>query len=131
MGKKFEKVKVIRVDEMPNISSKRLKIAGLALLFIPLGVLALFAAGEVSGGDIGGLSHLAQAAPVGLIALFGWKRPRAGGWTLLAAAVALGTVYALSAAKHGLSALFIAEAMLFLPAGAAGILFIAAGKARR
>jgi hypothetical protein len=41
----------------------RLKIAGVVLVLMALGVLLLFGFGETIGGDISGQQHLLQAAP--------------------------------------------------------------------
>lgn len=51
---------------------------GITLTVIPLAILLLFTLGEVTSGDISGLSHLFQALPLVIIFYLAVKQPLVG-----------------------------------------------------
>ena len=58
-----------------QLPQRWIRIAGLVLVVIPLGILLLFAIGETAGGDLYGLQHLAQAVPLAVVAFVAWRWP--------------------------------------------------------
>jgi hypothetical protein len=107
------------------------KHISLGLLFIPLGVLLLFTFGEVFSGDISGLSHLIQAAPLVLLIFLAYKKPYSGGVLLLITSLFLGVLYVIRA-PFNLETIFLVETMLFLPPFISGLLLIlSSGKAKK
>lgn len=101
-----------------------LKIAGLILLLIPLTILLIFTIGETVGGDVSGLQHLVQAAPLALLAWWAWKKPWIGGWVLLITAIIFAAVYPMTKSDQSLRVMILIELLLFGPAIVAGILFL-------
>lgn len=100
----------------------RVKIAGVALLLVPIGLLLLFAIGE--GPE--GVQHLVQLAPLLALALLAWYRPRLGG--ALIAAGGLGLALAYPFVFHApLGTTLGVIALFFGPAILAGVLFLLAG----
>lgn len=61
----------------------RLRLLASALLAVPLGVLLLFGLGEMAEGDLSGVQHLVEAAPLLVLLVAGWRFPRAAGVALL------------------------------------------------
>jgi hypothetical protein len=110
-----------------RITAKTRKFLGLMALVVPLGILALFTAGEVAGGDVSGLQHVVQALPLVALALLAWRKPRAGGVILIIVAIALAVLYAFNApAVVPGSTRIVFGAVLFGPAIVSGALFISA-----
>jgi hypothetical protein len=109
------------------MNGKIMKLIGIGLLLIPLTVLLLFMFGEVFSGDISGLQHLVQAAPLLFFIFLSVKRPKASGVILVALSLALGFLYAVKA-QFEPETIFAVEFLLFLPPLASGILLIAASK---
>jgi cytochrome bd-type quinol oxidase subunit 1 len=110
-------------------SALKYKIAGMALLLLPLGILLLFTIGEAVSGDVEGLQHLVQAAPLVLLAVAAWRWPTPIGAILIAVGIGLGVVYVVIAREnfHWLTIVLV-EAQLFLPAIVAGSVFVLAGR---
>lgn len=100
-----------------------LKKIGVGLLFIPLSILLLFTFGEVFSGDMSGLSHLIQAAPLLLLILFSIKKPYTGGLLLLIAGFVLGVLYVIWAPLEP-QTILIVESLLFLPPIISGLLLV-------
>ncbi|MFC1625889.1 hypothetical protein ACFL1Q_02525 [Patescibacteria group bacterium] len=93
------------------------------LLIIPLGFLALFTVGELFSGDISGLSHLIQAAPIIFLIYLSSKKPIIGGLLFITISLTLGIWYALSVPFNLLTILLV-ETLLFVPPLISGILLI-------
>lgn len=106
-----------------------LKKIAMGLLLIPTAILLLFTFGETFGGDLSGLSHLLQLAPLALLIFLAYKKPRIGGILLLAIGLALGVLYPLTA-PFKLQTILIVETLLFLPPVLAGALLILSTGAR-
>jgi hypothetical protein len=105
------------------MSQKNLKRVGIGLLIIPLGVLFLFAFGEVFSGEISGFQHLVQAAPIIILAFLAYKKPFVGGLLLLIAGLTLGILYALRA-PFNFQTIVLAELLLFVPPAISGSILI-------
>ena len=105
------------------MKKKALKKVAIGLLLIPLVVLLLFTFGEVFSGDVSGLSHLIQAAPLLLFAYLAYKKPFAGGLSLLIVGFFLGILYPLKV-PFDVVTIIIVEIFLFVPPFVSGILFI-------
>jgi len=118
----------LRQVSVPN----RLKIAASALLVVPIAVLLLFTAGEVAGGDVSGVQHLAQAAPLILLLVAGWRYPRTAGIALLALGILVLGLWLFFLLRGGPSTsgagLAAAGIVLFAPPLVAGWLFLKAGR---
>lgn len=124
---------------MGNISAKKFKIAGLVILLIPIAILLLFTIAETVGGDISGLGHLIQLAPLVILAIFAWKKPDLGGKILVVIAVSLAIIggapvflfRAMSEEGMGIGALIstmLFMLLLFVPPIISGLLFIASAR---
>jgi hypothetical protein len=81
------------------MSSKSLKIAGLVVALLPIAFLLLFAMGESAGGDLSGLGHLVQMAPLAILAGVAWRWPRVGGWILVGLGALLTVLYGVMVAN--------------------------------
>jgi hypothetical protein len=66
-----------------------MKIAASVLLAIPAILLLAIALGEMASGEMSGAQHLPEGGLLLLVALAGWKYPRAVGAFVLAAGVAV------------------------------------------
>jgi hypothetical protein len=104
-----------------------LKKIGIGLLLIPLGFLLLFTVGEIFSGDLSGLSHLIQAAPLLLIIFLAFKKPLFAGILLSTISFVLGIMYIVDGASN-LNTIMLVEAFLFLPPFISGILLILSSK---
>jgi len=121
---------------MSKISAKQLKVAGLILLLIPIALLLMLTVGETVGGDISGLGHLIQLAPLVILAIFAWKKPDLGGKILVVIAVLLAIIglapvvllRAVGREGMGIGALIGAMLLLFVPPIISGLLFIASAR---
>jgi hypothetical protein len=100
-----------------------LKLAGLALLLVPIGLLLLFAAGE----GLEGVQHLVQLAPLLALAVLAWYRPRLGGALLAGIGLALAAAYPFFF-HFPLGATLVTIALFFAPAVLVGGLFLLAGR---
>lgn len=77
-----------------------------------------FGIGEIAGGDISGVIHLAPATAMLLLALLARQRPLEGGWVLLGLAAAMALAYARNPGVLPLTAgPFLLGGLLFLAAG--------------
>lgn len=99
-----------------------LKLAGLVLLLVPIGVLLLFTFGE--GRE--GLQHLVQLAPLLAVAVLAWYRPRLGGTLLIVIGLALAVAFPFLV-DFALGTTLGVIAIFFAPAILAGALFLLAG----
>jgi hypothetical protein len=97
---------------------------GLILLIIPVLFLTVFAVGESVGGDLSGLGHLVQAAPLVILAFLAWKRPRVGGLLL----IGFGTLLALRFLLFTNNPEPIAILLVFGPPILSGLLFLIAAR---
>lgn len=114
---------------MAKISAKQLKVAGLILLLIPIAFLLLFTIAETVGGDISGLGHLIQLAPLVILAIFAWKKPDLGGKILVVIAVLLAIIYlALVVPRFEGRAGSGVLLLVFLPPVISGLLFIVSAR---
>ena len=107
----------------------RTKIAALVLLALGVAFYLMFAVGELAGGDVSGIQHLAPAALLGALLWLGWRRPLVAGIVLLALAVPLGVAYVVVLVVRDLPptwALWIA-----LPPVVTGYLLVRAGHTQR
>lgn len=116
---------------MIHVTSGHLKIAGLALLAIPMLILVVFAVSEVAGGDIWGLQHVVQLVPLALLAWLAWRQPLWGGLTLVVVALMLTGLYVIFMQGSPPTMLPFRVATLFLPPLLAGVLFVLAANQER
>ena len=116
---------------MIHLTSTQLKRAGLALLTLPILILAGFAAGELAGGDISGLQHVVELVPVALLAWFAWRRPLWGGMALIVLALILLMLYIVFIHGFPLPTVVLTLMFLFATPLAAGVLFVAAARQER
>jgi hypothetical protein len=114
---------------MTATTSKRLKPVGIVLLALPILILAVFAIGEVAGGDISGLQHIIQLVPLLLLAWLAWRWPVWGGIVLTATSLIVVTLVILFLPGLATGPFTLFRAILFLPPLVAGVLFILAGRA--
>ncbi|CCF84752.1 DUF7670 domain-containing protein [Nitrolancea hollandica] len=114
----------MHIERNETSGAMRFKIVGLILLLIPVLILTFFAVGESIGGDLSGLGHLIQAAPLVILALLAWKRPRAGGLLL----IGLGTLLALGFLLFTNNPEPIAILLVFGPPILSGLLFLMAAR---
>lgn len=116
---------------VPADPSARWKLAGLVVAAPAVGVLLLFAVGEMGGGDLSGVQHLVQLTPLLAVLAAAWRWPRAGGRLLIALASLLAAVYAVFALTRSdlsLAVVVVAELLFFAPAILAGLFFIRASR---
>jgi hypothetical protein len=109
------------------MTGNMLKKIGIGMLLIPLFILFLFTFGEVFSGDLSGLGHLIQAAPLVLIIFLAYKKPFIGGLLLLFAGLALGILYPFRA-RFELVTIVLVELFLFVPPVISGVLLILSSK---
>ena len=103
------------------------KVAGVGLLLIPVGLLLLLGIGEMAGGDVSGIQHLVEVAPLVCLGILAWKRPRIGGVILVGLAALLAVLYPLAMGGHfPVWTLLTNDAILFGPAIVAGLFLLAA-----
>ncbi len=123
---------------MAKISAKQLKITGLVILLFPIALLLLFTIAETVSGDISGLGHLIQAAPLIILAIFAWKKPDLGGKILVVITVLLAIIGLASAVLlrvvgregMGIGALIGTGLLVYVPLIISGLLFIASARKR-
>lgn len=97
--------------------------AAMAVLGLFIVFLLLMGTGEVTSGDLSGLIHVAPAVAVALIAYLASRRPREGGWTLVAIGLLNALYWGRSLLSGGLAGVLIMAAPLLL----AGLLLVLAG----
>ncbi len=114
----------MHIEQNETSGAMRFKTIGLILLLIPILFLTYFAVGESVSGDLSGLSHLIQAAPLVILALLAWKRPRAGGLLL----IGLGVLLALRFLLFTNNPEVIAILLVFSPPILSGLLFLMAAR---
>jgi cytochrome bd-type quinol oxidase subunit 1 len=116
-------------DLRQDARSKRLKIAASALLAIPILVLLTFTFGETLGGDVSGLQHLLQAAPLVVLLVASWRFPWQGGIALLVIGISVLSFWLFFALEGEMSVagLAVTVVLLFAPPLVAGWLFLKAG----
>ena len=113
---------------MAKISAKQLKIAGLVILLYPIALLLLFTIAETVGGDISGLGHLIQLAPLVILAIFAWKKPDLGGKILVVIAALLAITYLVLVVPRFEGRLGSGMLLLFGTPIISGLLFIASAR---
>ncbi len=114
----------MHIERNTSSGGMRFKIMGLILLIIPVLFLIVFAVGESAGGDLSGLGHLVQAAPLVILAFLAWKRPRAGGLLL----IGLGALLVLWFLLFTNNPERIAIVLVFGPPIFSGLLFLMAAR---
>jgi hypothetical protein len=108
----------------------RLQLAATLIGGVTLGMLSLFLVGEVAGGDLSGLSHLIQIAPLAALLALGWWAPQLAGALLIAIGAALAAVYlvAFERAPESTGLLLLVAALFLLPPITAGVLLLIAAR---
>jgi hypothetical protein len=101
-----------------------IRIAGLVLAAIPLGILLLFAIGETTGGVLYGLQHLVEAVPLAVLAFVAWRWPGVGGPLLAGTSALLGAMFFVATSGRVSPGITVGTALLFFaPPLVAGLLF--------
>lgn len=119
----------MEMPRLPRSASGRWKLAAMIVAGVPVAMLALFTVGEAGTGDLSGLSHLLQLAPLLIVLGAAWRWPLAGGGAMVVIALILSAVYAVLASDNIATAALIAtELLFFAPAIASGLLFVHAGR---
>lgn len=120
---------------MDKISAKQLKIAGLVILLFPIAFLLLFTIAETVSGDISGLGHLIQLAPLVILAIFARKKPDLGGKIFVVIGVLLAIIYLAIAIPRtvgregmGIGVLIGTMLLFFVPPIISGLLFIVSAR---
>lgn len=101
----------------------RSRFVGYGLIAVPVVFLIIFAVGEFFGGQLGGLVHLIQLAPLLFLALFARVRMRIAGMCLMVVSVVLGAFYVIAMQDLSIWTIGLVEAILFLPPFLAGLFF--------
>ena len=118
--------------ETPTAPARWPKIAGAALLLVPIAALAWAGLGEVVGGDVTGLQHVVEIVPLAAFAAIAWRWPRLGGALLAGISVVLIAIYvgfALMNGERGPAWLWLVVGLvLFAPPLVGGGLFWFAGR---
>jgi len=106
----------------------RLQLSATLVGSITVAVLAIFFVGEVGSGDISGLAHTVQLAPLVALLLLGWWRPGVAGALLLAAGSSLAGAYFIETGDSSVarSEQLLVAALFLFPPILAGALFLAA-----
>lgn len=105
-------------------TSKGLKIAVLALMALAGAFFMFMGVGEMLGGDLSGMIHLPPVALIALMMWFGWKKPLAGGITMVLLGVAIGVYFfsLIHATEIRMTGVLIMSLPFLLP----GLIFMAA-----
>lgn len=100
-----------------------LKIAALVLMALVAAFFAFMGLGEMFGGDLSGMIHLPPVALIILMMWFGWKKPLAGGASMMALGVVIAVFFYIvtTQAQKWIAILLMGGPFLLF-----GILFIAA-----
>ncbi|MBL8062822.1 MAG: hypothetical protein JNK32_07385 [Anaerolineales bacterium] len=102
--------------------SKGLKIAALALMALAGAFFMFMGVGEMLSGDLSGMIHLPPVALIILMMWFGWKKPLAGGLSMLVLGGLISTYfYIIMRAESKLIGVFLMGGPFLL----FGLLFIA------
>lgn len=109
---------------MNDLIAKRIRLLALGLVAITVGILLIFAIGEVGGGDIFGLQHLLQAVPLVVVAWFAWRNPLWGGITLITVSLILAGLYVVFFNVGSLAVAGVVLALFCVPPFLAGVLFV-------
>ncbi len=117
---------------MDALRGRRLELAATLAGGVTAGLLLLFLLGEVLGGDISGLQHVVQLAPLVALLALGWRYPNLAGALLLAIGLALAGAYFLESRGGSVAAAerALVAAIFLLPPILAGVLFLLAGRLR-
>ena len=83
---------------------------------------------KVLGGDLSGLQHVVQMAPLLLLAWFSWQRPRLGGIALIGLSLLFTVTYLVISRDFSLSVRLTAGILIFAMPLVAGILFLLASR---
>ncbi len=105
------------------MSKQLIKRLALLILFFPVCFLLLFTIGETFSGDISGLGHLLQLAPLILVIFLAWKKPFIGGFLLIVTSIILSVWYLLSVSLSWQTKAVV-ELILFLPPFISGVLLV-------
>jgi ABC-type uncharacterized transport system permease subunit len=97
-----------------------LKIFGVLLTLIPVGLIAIIAIAEIVDRQISGLFELMLTLPLIALAVIAWRRPRLGALLLWSLGISLGVWYLIDKGNR------TAALMLFGPPLLAGLLFFLA-----
>lgn len=108
----------------------KLHLIALTFLLIPTGFLLLFTLGEVFSGELSGLSHLLQLAPLIFLGWLALKKPLLADVLLLTISLLLGAFYYLDN-QFPWQTVALVELLLFLPSLLSGILLIREGLKQR
>jgi hypothetical protein len=100
------------------------KIFGECLLLIPGTLLILFGIGEINGGDISGIQHFMELAPLLILAIICWRYPRTGGFILAVLGTILSALYFVFFQSFPLSLRLLNTFLLFGIPVLAGLAFI-------
>lgn len=110
------------------MKTKGLKIAALVPPAFMVLVLLAFGIGESLGGDLSGLMHLAQAAPVLLVIWLGWKRPLWGGILLLLGAAFKALTFWRQFPGADSPAMISPSVIMILPLALSGVLLLVSAR---
>lgn len=105
------------------MSKKLARNIALVILLVPISFLLLFTFGEIFSGDISGLSHLIQLAPIIIVLIVALKKPLIGGALFSVISALFGILYLVTVPFNPITILIV-ELVLFLPPFIAGLLFI-------
>ena len=121
----------MEASKTPTAPMRWPKIAGEALLLVPVVALAWAGLSEVAGGDYTGVQHIVEVIPLAAFAVIAWRWPRLGGVLLAGISVLLIATYvgfALTNGERGPAWLWLVVGLvLFAPPLLGGALFWHAG----
>jgi hypothetical protein len=112
----------------PRFSGRALKLAAYVAALPAVGVLLLFAFGEMGAGDLSGLQHLVQLAPLALLLAAAWRFPLAAGAALVAVSLLLAVAYPFAVSVDEPATIALVALLFFAPPLVSGVLFILAGR---
>lgn len=109
--------------------SKGLKIFALVLMALAAAFFTFMGVGEMLGGDLSGMGHLPPVVLIILLMWFGWRKPLAGGATMLLLGVLIGIYFIniINEAEYKMIGTFLMSGPFIFP----GLLFLAAGLVER
>lgn len=115
---------------MPGTSRWRLQFAATIVAGLSAAVLVLFLVGETVGGDLSGLQHLVQLAPLVALIALGWRAPRLAGWLLIVIGALIAGAYLWMAEGTNAGAVerALVGGLFLLPPVIGGALFVAASR---
>lgn len=108
---------------------RRMRLAAMTLLGVPVGLLLLMGFGEMGGGDISGIQHIPEAAVLLALMWAAWRFPWRAGEVLIAGSMLLFGAWLLLVVSQGNGnnpawAWTVAGLILFVPPLAAGVLLM-------